>query len=723
MFILLTHQTAFSDTQNPASNNNVRWSWGNDTWIKVKCIGPDGSLVNAHDMNDDKSWIPGQIGISANRIMNTTVNPNERLDWAINSCDNESNHQQNLELDPEGTMDVFSDLFGFGQERVDNLKLFSDAKTKRGAYKFLFVYGTGVDKSGKPTALRIKRDDQHYALFGLGDDTNKIITDESLSDVSNLMINQKITLNEARIASNVDDLVNSKSTIKKALVMQQVHGLNQLIALYANNTENAKNWLVGLKGIGKYEDLNTQAKTIANFLNSATIGSANLDKTKLQDIDKMNIAFSETINKLRLTKDKINSLFVQMNTVANAIPGQAPTTIDDMVKDPKKYTIIFRLISDALDNDQNAIKIFYALDDWIAKSQSFTYRINQLKGVKGNFLPKVNGQISTIIKSLDAVKTTRINFEKSLKTSIAAGKGDVNNEVHVAYDKLRQSIANLGKMNTDLQTLIDSAKTIEDPQFKASLETEKARLTPVATEITALLAYSEKEMPQAMSAAYETGQNKANQPINATIADATTHIAQLEAALKPTIDKLNANQDANQTYAAAKGQITAAIDFLMGDQTKLQKLATTVADPQLKTVITTTLSNIDLEKARITQIEQAVSGSMMNDHIAKADAIKASVTLATGDFKKAYNQYVADKRTGNPSTANVMQEYNKIYNTLQQVVPLLKTDLATMAATDKRKPAVTAYVGPKTVGSSLAYMVQSAANLLINLGIQVPQPT
>lgn len=279
-------------------------------------------------------------------------------------------------------------------------------------------------------------------------------------------------------------------------------------------------------------------------------------------------------------------------------------------------------------------------------------------------------------------------------------------------------------MQTNLQNLIDSGKSIKDDKFQASLGAEVARFAQTLPEIKALSDYNTHELPQKINDAYNKAQEKTNKPITDTIAEANTHIAQLEAALKPTIDKLNANQDANQTYASTKGQISSALDFLTGDKTKLDKFATTVADPQLKTMISNMQSSIDTEKARVTQIQQAVAQSAINDHIAKAEAIKASVNLATGDFRKAYMQYATDKRTTpNTPTTSVMQEYAKVYNLMQQVVPLLKTDLAAMSATDTRKNAVNGYIGPKTVGTSLAYVVQVAANLLIAQGIQVQQPS
>jgi hypothetical protein len=685
---------------------------GFDTGILARCIKPDGTIYNLENVNNpvfnNKIHNAKRLHQDNNKSI---LNTNNLLEWTIDGCKGSG-----------AELDEFPDpndlqSFGTGAIKIANLDLIRSVKSKKKAHRFLFVYTTAPD--GTPSKY-YHADTKTYAILGL-DPIGKM-NDNTLRDVSGLRITSGL-FHAEKIAQNIQEIAGDGLTkVDPNVLKAQFDGIQKLGTLYTENITNAKNWLVGLKGIAKYEELSTQAQTIDAFLKSASVGSATIDKTKLQDIDKMNIAFSAMVNKLRLSKDSIRVLFNQMDSIARAIPGTEPANLAERLKDPKKYTIVSRLISDALGDDKNAINIFYALDDWVAKSQYFIERINQLKGVKGDFLPALNTKISTIAQTVDKVKDERTKFEKSLKKSIAAGKGDVDNAVHVMYDKLRQDIADLGKKNGALQTSINSVKNVKDEKFIASLAAEVARLTQINPDIKALLDYGTNQLPQAMSDAYNKATNKTNKPVTDVIADSTTHIAQLEAALKPTIDQIQAGKDANQAYAAARGQIMSALDFLTGDKAKLDKLATTVTDPQLKNAIATAQSNIDAANIRATQVAQAVAGSAISNHIAQAEAIKTSINVATGAFKKAYNDYIAAKRTGTPSTTPVMQEYDNVYKAMQSLVPLLKTDLASIVPTDPRKAAITTYVGPKTLAYSLAYYVQTAANLLIPQGMSVQVP-
>lgn len=715
LFVIITLIT--NNTRAASQDNNSAPSTSPtefDTGILAKCVKSNGETYTLENVNNPV--FNGKVYNA--KILHQTppnkqiLNTNNIIEWTVDGCKNSGD-----ELDAFASRDASPQEFGEGPIRIANLNLIRDIKLKKKAHYFLFIYITAPN--GSPSKY-FHVDTKSYAVIGL--DSSGKMDDNNLRDVSGLRIISG-PFNMNYILQNIQDVSDGGMIrIDTNALKAQFEGIQQLGYLYTENINNAKNWLSGLKNIGRYEDLNNQAQAITTFLNSITLGSVGIDKENFQYIDRMNSDFYMKINKLNLIKANILSIFNQMNTIAKSMPGTEPPSLAEMFKDPKKYTLVWRLISDALDRDQNAIDIFYALDDWTTQSQAFTDRINQLKGVQNNFLPKVHTQINTLIQKIDAIKDERTNFEKALKNSISVGKGDVNNVVHTAYDTLKQDITNLNKMNSDIQTLINSGKTIKDDQLQASLATEVARLGQVIPEIKSLLDYGTHQLPQAMSAAYEPAQNKANQLVNETITEVNTLIPQIEATLKPIIEKLKANQDASQIYGAAKDQITATLNTLIGDKTKLDQMAPSVTDRQLKNIITTTQSTIETEKSRVAQVEQLVANNAINDHLAKAEAIKASFNSATGEFRKAYNQYVAAKRTGAPSATPVMQEYTKIYNLMQEVVPLLKADLETMSPADKRKLAITAYVGPKIVGTSLAFIVQTAATQLMTLGIQVTPP-
>ena len=711
LMTLLIHTHVFSAPT--GSGPSPQFIENFDTGISAKCVKANGTVYSLENVNNP---------VFNNQIYNARklrqgpdkhiINPNNVIEWTVDGCKNPGD-----ELDAFASADADPQNFGTGTLKMDNINLIRTVKLKKKANRFLFIYTRAPD--GTPLKY-FHPDTKSYAVVGL-DPTGKM-DDNNLRDISGIRITSG-PFNLEDIGQNVQDILDSGLTkVDENALKTQFTNIEQLGLLYTKNINNAKNWLAGLKNAGKYEDINNKAQTILNFLNSANIGFTSADQTKLQDIEKLNIEFSTIVNKLRLSKDNINGLLNQMNTIAKEIPGNDPASLEDRLKDPKKYTLVARLISDALGDDKNAINIFYALDDWTAKAQAFTDRLNQLKSTKNNFLPKLNQKISTLMKTIDSVKNERINFEKSLKTSIAAGKGDVNNIVHAMYDKLRQDITDLNTFTQDVQNLINSGKNIQDEKFQASLNAEVVRFQQLLPDIKALESYAANQLPKEMHDAYNKSQDQTTKPITDIIAEANTHIAQLETALKPVFEALNANQDANQVYTAAKGSITAALDFLSIDETKLNKLVSTVADEQIKKMIVTTQSNIETEKNRVNQVLQLVGQSAINDHIHKADIVKTSITTPTGDFKKAYTQYLADKKqTPTTSPANLVQEYNKVYNLMQEVVPLLKTDLTNMSATDKRKQPVTTYIASKTTGGSLANIVQSAATLLSNQGIQVQQ--
>lgn len=704
--------------------------------IRGLCLAPDGSIHDAHDANDGQSWYPG-ITFLDDTSKQLIYQIPDRNDWLVNSCDNETNHQLNMEFDPEVTVDQHSDSYGWTQARWDALNAYFKAKTNKGAYKFLSVYG--CDSNLYP--MRMKRDNDHYALFELhNDNNNTIITDQSLSDVCDLFINQNTGPHESRIAKNIDDLVQSKSSINKDLVTKQIHGLANLLGLYRQHAgEVAGIWGNHFKDLlysknantlqdTSYGNLANQFQNLANFINSTTVGS-NVDQGKLNEMKTLTNQLDALFSKLIIVKKSMPSVFQDMDKISNDMPGNTPNEVDKL-NTSGKYRAQVRLVSQALGNDQDALKIFYNLDAMNAQLQSIKGNIKDDQSVTGNFIPDLDKRISDFLNEIDVTNKARATFESQLNQSAKQGKQPgTDSSVSQAVDALNTAIEHVEKHYNTIQTLIQQGSTIQDSRFKDILEGEKKRLDPnggLKNTMDDLNTYKSK-MTQKVADAYQKAQDAALKPITTITDEVNNTLKTLTATLQPISDKINNSQDATVEYTKAQASIQSMLGTLSANKDKLVKLEPQFQDPNQKAMITTAENTITTQIANVQQIESNTKIMGIAAHFKQAEAIRASTTAANGEFRIALLQY---SKTKGP-TDTIMKAYNKVLASVQETLGLLAIDLKNLQTMDQKNPSVakwktqgTLYVAPKTTPGSLQHIFYNYATLqLTNLGLQVASPT
>lgn len=685
----------------------------NDPGMPALCTMGDGSTTSMQGKMNDK--------VVNNRVYQTWklhknsdgsfINGGDAsFDSAANQCG-----AMGGELDPDAMAIQDPNNFGTGPLRDKNTNIISGMNNALKLSTILFTYIT--DAAGNPARL-FQKDTGKYSVIEL--DSSGKISDSSLQNLSTIQLSSP--LNIPAILEKAQEIASSgKKKIDVDAVKAQLAGIQELSKMYRKNLSNVTNWLADLSKLS-YDDLSKSIQSISEYLQSVTVGDADIANQKLKDIVGMYKKLIPTLNNAKIVTDRARPVFDAMTDIAKKIPGADPEGTENMVLAPEKYTIIQRLISDSVGGNQSTLRIFYYIvREWMEKMTNFGNKISQLQSTKGNFVPLLDSNISKLTLAVSNLVQIRSNFEATLSASAKTGPEDTDGKVHAAYTKLQNSIENAVNTLSKLQSDLGSKKNITDPNFQNAIAAQNERLAKLIPSITEYQKY-EQSMPDLVKNSYQKAQNKHSAPLDKTIKESNINMDGLKKTLQPVLDKITAQQDATADWKNSQSNMTYYVENLTKNSKTLADLLQKEQDSQTKNLIARqqTLVQTALDNQKV--VEQRVGLSGINqDVIGAKDIIKqlTPVSVATMDphsIQAATVQYDKDK-----SPIPLIQKYTELFELIRKLRANLLQDIVMLKAMDQNDLSVktlltlaTQLSGAKIVPGSMCAFLQSYGFLPLN---------
>ena len=368
----------------------------------------------------------------------------------------------------EGAMALnYPGNFGLGEFKEKNLLYIQSLTDRLYMHRLIPLYN--LDDTGVPVRV-FQKDLGVYPVLQL--DSTGTITDDSIETVSTLSTNGK-SLAIAHMMNKAKKFSLTKVTV--GMIQAQLEGIQKLSMLYKNNITNTKAWLSGLKQY-TYDGIDQDMKTLSTYLSKARVGN-DADKNHLKIMIELCNKIATTLNSIRVIKDRVRPIIDDMMNTSKNIPGSEPSSISEMVKKPKKYTLPFRLIFDAL-SDLNLVKLFFEVDIWSTEVIKFQEKLKELKSVTSNFIPNLDKKITDLTKKITNIPQKKSKFEKILNSSSQKGTGtDFDGTVRNSFDELQAYIMDIVQSYEKIITLIESAQSIKDDTFQSNIKQAQGHLT------------------------------------------------------------------------------------------------------------------------------------------------------------------------------------------------------------------------------------------------------
>ncbi|ETZ05156.1 hypothetical protein K737_300410 [Holospora undulata HU1] len=599
---------------------------------------------------------------------------NSAYDSIIDTCKNMGG-----EIDENLMSIIYAKDFGTPGTKVGNSNYIQDLKDKKKGNKFIPVYN---NTAGDPKRLFIEGT-KKYPVLNL--DYNGVMADSELQSFSNLAINHAYSLAVQHMMDKAKKVLDSGTKVDLVNLKKQLDGIAAIRALFEKNTNFFINNLGNVKENAYGKTLDNVAEVfVYTSQNSIGEGKNNTDSTKTEKMLNLCEQSLKDLDSFILEKNKVRSIFENMMNLAKQIPGSEPRDADDMIKNPRKYTIPVFLVSQAFKGNLKMMKLFLEVDVFKNQLLAAKNKLLALKSVKENFFKKLNKKFSELNDTISALVKKKKTFEKVVDDYIVKKKKqDTDGTIKKNFEELQKDIADAAQSYGTLVKSIQEVQSVQDSEFSTALAGQQKRLPPLEKTIQGYIAYKDG-MAKMVESAYQKVQDEKNANLAKVVQEVQDHINETNTLLNPIIGLLNNQQSADELWQKNFQRIGVLLNLLSKDKANLDNLSATLGadDVTIKSSIISLNSSVFTEIQAINEVQKRIVLSKIYGTYVEANLLKKRMTADSKDDQKSFNA-VWEKYLQDGNTSLVFSEYNDIVLQKNRIKGVLSQSLGILNTMDK----------------------------------------
>ncbi|WP_162480252.1 hypothetical protein [Holospora elegans] len=580
----------------------------------------------------------------------------------------------------EGAMALnYLSTFGTLATKAQNLNFIQNLKDKTRGHKFIPVY----NNTALGSVRLFTKDTNKYPVINL--DYNGVMADSELQSFSNIVISQVPSLSVQYMIDKAKKVLESGIKVDLVNLKKQLEGIAAIRDLLEKNMNFFINTLGNMKGSDYGKILDNAAEVIV-YTSQNSIGQSknSTDSTKTEKMINLCEKSLKELDIFILAKNNVRSVFENVMNLAKQIPGSEPYDTDDMIKNPRKYTIPVFLVSEALKKDEKMIKLFFEAD--VLKSQLLVAKnkLEALKAVKENFFTNLDKKIMELNDKISTLAKKKKIFEKILEEyTVKRTKQDMGGIVRKVFEELQKDISDTAQNYGKIVQSIQETQSVQDNQFIATLTEYQKRLAPLETTMKGYVAYKDG-MTQMVENAYQKALNEKNVILQKVAQEIRNHINEINALLNPIIALLNNQQSADELWQKSFQKINILSNFLLIDKANLETLFTTIGadDIIIKSSIISLNTGVLTEIQAINEVQKRIVFGKIYGTYVEANLLKKRMTADSKDDQKSFNA-VWEKYLQDGNTSLVFSEYNDIVLQKNKIKDVLSQSLIILSAIDK----------------------------------------